>query len=139
MIKSLKSKIAVVNLFLVLTIGVVGITSVVTVYSLSRSINGLMVNNYKSLDAITNMLEAIEEQNNSILNYMYIDSVKGLDSFHQYSDMFYKSYYIEYNNITEKGEKEHVSNINNYYLKYTRLFAELQEAIKTKKEFRHLN
>ena len=127
MIKTLKSKIALVYICLVLMIAVVGFTSVVSLHALSKSIDGLMVNNYKSINAVNNMLEAIDGQNMGILNYLNNNDQDGINLFYKNSDEFYKYYNIEYNNITETGEKEYVSKINNDYVKYVRLFSEVQE------------
>lgn len=127
MLKTLKFKIVAVYIFLVFTIGVVGVTSIINVYSLSRSIDGLMVNNYKSINAVTNMLKAIEEQNNAITSYIYISPSKGIDAFHLNTDIFYKWFNIEYNNITEFGEKDTVSRINKNYSMFLKHFSEVQE------------
>lgn len=127
MLKSLKAKISIVYLFLVFTIAIVGIVSVFNVYGLSKSIDGLMVNNYKSINAVTNMVEAVEEQNNSILAYLYIEKQRGIDNFYEYNDIFSKWYSIEYNNITEQGEREHVAKINELYNSYLKQFSNIQE------------
>jgi signal transduction histidine kinase len=126
-LNTLKFKIAAVYIFLVLTIAVVGVTSILNVFSLSRAIDGLLVNNYKSINAITNMLEAVEEQNNAISTYIYIDRTKGIGIFHLKADIFYEWYNIELNNITETGEKDHVAKINVNYSKFLKLFSDIQE------------
>lgn len=127
MLKTLKFKIVAVYIFLVFTIAVLGITSILNVYSLTKSIDGLMVNNYKSINAATNMLKAIKEQNNAINNYIFVDSIKGIDAFHLNTDIFYKWYNLQYNNVTEVGEKDIVLRINNNYSKFLKYFSELQE------------
>lgn len=127
MIKTLKGKIALVYICLVLMIAVVGFTSVVSLHALSKSINGLMVNNYKSINAVNNMLESIDGQNMGILNYLNNNEQDGINLFYKNSDEFYKYYNIEYNNITEAGEREYVTKINNDYVKYLRFFSEIQE------------
>lgn len=127
MLKTLKAKIAVVYLFLVFTIAIVGIVSVFNVYQLSKSIDGLMVNNYKSINAVTNMVASVEEQNNSILIYLYIDKERGITNFYDNNAIFNKWYNIEYNNITENGEREHVAKINKFYNRYLKLFANILE------------
>lgn len=127
MLKSLKAKISTVYIFLVFTIAIVGFVSVFNLYGLSKSINGLMVNNYRSINAVTNMLEAIEEQNDSILVYLYVDNQSGIDKFYNYNDIFSKWYNIEYINITEQGEKEHVAKINELYKSYLKQFSYVQE------------
>lgn len=127
MLKSLKSKISIVYLSLVLTIAIVGIVSIFNVYQLINSIDNLMVNNYKSINAVTNMVEAIEEQNNSILTYLYIDKQRGINSFYDSNNIFNKWYIVEYTNITEQGEMGHVTKIDELYKSYLRLFSEIQE------------
>lgn len=126
MIKTLKGKISVVYICLVLMIAIVGFTSVVSFHELSRSINGLMVNNYKSINAVNNMIEAVDGQNMAVLNYFNNEKV-GIDSFYKNSGEFYKWYNIESNNITESGEKDYITKINKDYTKYMMLFSSLQE------------
>ncbi|KZL91922.1 HAMP domain-containing sensor histidine kinase [Clostridium magnum] len=127
MIKTLKGKISTVYIWLVLMIAIVGFTSVFSFHALSRAIDGLMVNNYKSISAINNMIEAIDGQNTAILNYLNNNDETGIDLFDKNSDRFYKWYNIEANNITELGEKDHISKINKDYDKYIMLFSNLQE------------
>ncbi len=127
MLKTLKFKIVAVYIFLVFTIAVLGITSILNVYSLTKSIDGLMVNNYRSINAATTMFKAIKEQNNAINNYIFVDSIKGIDAFHLNTDIFYKWYNLQYNNVTEVGEKDIVLRINKNYSKFLKYFSELQE------------
>lgn len=127
MIKTLKGKIAVVYICLVLMIAVVGFTSAISLHVLSRSIDGLMVNNYKSINAVNNMIEAIDGQNMTILNYLNNNDQTGIDLFYKNSDGFYKWYNTEANNITESGESEYVSKINNDYVKYMTAFSNVQK------------
>jgi PAS domain S-box-containing protein len=94
---------------------------------LGKSIDGLMVNNYKSINAANNMLEVLEEQNNAILNYLTGNKQEGLNSFYKNNDAFYSWFNIEYNNITEAGEKQHTENIKEYYIKYLKYFSTLQD------------
>jgi PAS domain S-box-containing protein len=127
MLKSLKAKISIVYLSLVITIAIVGAFSIFNVYGLTKSIDGLMVNNYRSINAVTKMLEAVEEQNNSIMVYLYIDRQKGIDNFYDNNEVFSKWHNIEQINITEQGEREHVANINELYKSYLRQFSTIQE------------
>lgn len=127
MIRTLKAKFSVVYLFLVVTTLIVGIVSVFNVYSLGQSIDGLMVDNYKSISVANKMLEALENENSSILTYINISREKGIEDFHNYSSIFYNEFYVESNNITEKGEKELVDNIQKSYVKYLQQFSKFQE------------
>lgn len=127
MIKTLKGKISLVYLCLVIMIAVVGFVSVVNLYKLSGAIDGLMTANYKSINAVYNMLEAIERQDSAILIYINNDKQKGIDIFTDNNNVFVKWFDIERNNVTEVGEKELVSDIDSYYSGYMKSFLQLQE------------
>lgn len=125
--KSLKSKVTLVYISLVVTIAIVGIASAISIYTLSRSINGLMTDNYKSINAVNNMIESVDKQNISVLNYIYSGSQDEIDRFYKENDKFYKWYSIEDNNITEKGEREAADKIWQSYNKYRKSFSKLEE------------
>lgn len=127
MTKTLKGKISFLYLCLVLLIALVGATSVVNLYELTGAIDGLMINNYKSINALTNMMESIERQDSAILIYINVDRQKGIDLFSEHNNHFLKWFNIAYNNITEPGEKELAESLYSKYSSYTKLFSELQE------------
>lgn len=126
MLKSLKNKITLVYLFLVLTIAVVGSSSVASFYKLNQALNTLMNNNFKSINAVNSMLDAIEDQNTAVLNYIQTKEEANVELFFMNSEAFHHAYNAELNNITEPGEKNLVANINSSYTKYSNLFSELQ-------------
>jgi PAS domain S-box-containing protein len=125
--RTLKGKITLIYLCLVIVIAIVGAVSAVNLYKLSKSINGLMVDNYRSINAVSNMFEAIERQDSAVLIYINIDRHKGISLFTDNSNVFWKWFNIENNNITEHGEKDYVDKINIYYTNYIELFSQLQE------------
>jgi PAS domain S-box-containing protein len=127
MVKTLKGKITLVYICLVIMIAVIGSASVLNLYRLSKSIDGLMVDNYKSISAISYMLEAFERQDSAALIYINVDIEKGIALFTQNSNEFIKSFMTESNNITEPGEKELLDDVNKEYVAYSMLFSELQE------------
>lgn len=127
MIRTLKGKVSVIYLCLVLLIALVGLVSILNIYHLGKSTNGLMVDNYKSINAVSNMLEAIERQDSAVLIYLNVDRQKGIELFAENSDTFNKWLNIERSNITEKGESDYVNKIGNYYVNYIKSFSELQE------------
>lgn len=127
MIKTLKGKISLIYLCLVAMIAFVGLVAVINLYSLNRSVNGLLTDNYKSISAVANMLEALERQDSAVLIYINVDRQKGIELFSSNNNEFSKWYNIEYSNITEPGEEEFVKKINLYYINYIKLFSELQE------------
>lgn len=127
MLKTLKGKISFIYLCLVILIGIVGAMSFFNLFRLSQSIDGLMTQNYKSINAVTNTMEAIERQDSAVLIYMNIDRQKGIDLFSENNASFLQWYSVEQGNITEQGEQEIVDNIKTYYMEYTKLFSNLQE------------
>lgn len=127
MFRTLKAKFSLVYLFLVITTLIVGIVSTYNVYTLGQSVNGLMVDNYKSIGAANSMLEALENENGAILTYISINKDKGIEDFQNYNNIFYNEFYIESNNITEKGEKELVDEIQKSYIRYLQEFSKFQE------------
>jgi PAS domain S-box-containing protein len=127
MFKSIKSKITSVYLCLVIMIAFIGTVSVINLYNLSGAIDNLMTENYKSINALNNMLEAAERQDSAVLIYINFDKQKGIDMFSDNNNIFTKWYDIENNNITEPGEGKLVQNTNMYYTKYTKSFLQLQE------------
>ncbi|AKL94657.1 alginate biosynthesis sensor protein KinB [Clostridium aceticum] len=124
--KSLKHKISSVYLMLVLIIGIVGIVSVVNFYGLTREIEGLIVDNYNSLETISKMIEALERQDSAILIYNSGKKEMGLKSFEFNRENFYQYYEKASNNITEIGEEEIIVLINQHYNDYLHSFQQLE-------------
>ena len=127
MFKTLKGKFTLVYLCLVLTIAVVGLNSVLRLYSLNHSLNNLMVDNYKSINATSKMLAAIEAQDRAITDYVYLQKQDSLDGYNLNSAEFYKWNHIVLNNITEVGEQEQTLKINSTYLEFLNSFSKIQE------------
>jgi PAS domain S-box-containing protein len=127
MIKTLKGKVSLLYLSLVILIAVVGITASVNLFNLSTAIDGLMISNYKSINAANMMMEAIEQQNNAVLIYINVDTERGKVFFTNNNEEFLKWYNVDSNNITEKGEKAIVDLIKASYTSYMNLFLDLQE------------
>jgi PAS domain S-box-containing protein len=127
MLKTLKGKITLVYICLVLMIAVIGSASVWNLYRLSKAIDGLMGDNYKSINAISYMLEAFERQDSAALIYINVDVEKGIELYTQNSNEFMRWYTAASNNITESGEKELLDDVNKDYMGYSMLFSKLQE------------
>jgi PAS domain S-box-containing protein len=133
MFKTLKGKFSIVYLFLVIMIAVLGITSVFSFYILSKSIDGLMVDNYKSINSASNMLDALEGQNIDVLNSIQ-NNQSAIGDFYKNSSQFYKWFHIVSNNVTETGEIDYVKKIESNYLSYLETFSKLQNISATKGE-----
>ena len=135
MLKTLKGRISLIYLCLVAMIAFVGLMSVINLYYLNRSVNGLLTNNYKSISAVSGMMEALERQDSAVLMYINVDSEKGIGLFSSSNNEFTRWYNVEYSNITEQGEQKFVQNIDIHYNNYLKLFSELQE-IKNKESIK---
>ncbi|MGJ7046134.1 HAMP domain-containing protein [Thermoanaerobacterium thermosulfurigenes] len=126
MIKTLKGKISIVYLVLVVLVLVVGIISGINMYYLSKTIDGLMIDNYKSIKAVNLMNEELENQNNAILTFIYEDRQTAIKQFNQDNSVFYNWYNVEANNITEKNEGNYVDEIKSAYVNFTTSVSYLQ-------------
>ncbi len=139
MFRTFKGKLSAVYLCLVLLIAIVGGMSVFSLFKLSKALDSLMVDNYKSINAVNSMLDALEKQDSAILLYINGDKQAGIDVFTENSSKFMEWNNVIRNNITENGEKETVKSINSSYISFTRLFSELQEAAKENKDSKSIN
>lgn len=129
MIKTLKGKVSVLYLSLVALIAVVGITASANLFNLSEAIDGLMIANYKSINAAAKMTEAIERQDSAVLIYINVSTQRGKELFTASNEEFLKWFNIDANNITEGGEGELIDNIEAFYSRYINLFLDLQEVL----------
>ena len=139
MFKTLKSKFSLVYLSLVILIAIIGLLSVLNVYRLGKSIDGLMTDNYKSIDAANKMLQRLDDENNSILLYLNVNHEKGIENFYTYNNSFYNEFNIASNNITEKGEDKLIGDIQKSYVNYVKLFSNLQELSASKDRMTIIN
>jgi signal transduction histidine kinase len=127
MTNSLKKKFTAIYITLVIIIIAVGMVSTFNIYTLRKSINGLITNNYKSIDTSNNMIKCIDNQDKAILIYLQENKEEALNLFHTSDDEFYKWFYIEKSNITETGEEELVNEIGLQYIEFSKLFSSLQD------------
>lgn len=129
--KSLKSRITLTYIFLAIIIGIVGLASTLNIYILRKSVNGLMTNNYKSINDANNMNQCIQAEENNMLMYILGEKDTAINNFYNNNDSFYKWFNCEHDNITEIREKEMVYKTNNDYVIFQKSFSELQEYTKT--------
>src|SRR5471030_1798283 len=117
----------IINVFLILVIILVGLVSSFNVYKLSGEIDGLITNNYKSIDAVNNMNNSIDAEDKAILQYIEFQKKSSIDVIYNSNKEFYKWLNIEQNNITKVGEKSISDNIDAEYLIFVKLFSKLQD------------
>src|SRR5674536_2995 len=99
--KSLEKKVALVYISLCAIIILVVTTSLINLYYGNNSVDNLLVDNYKSINAVSYMMNAVEEQNNSIFSYIDTAKQSSINQFLVNSNEYYKWYNIENSNITE--------------------------------------
>ena len=131
MLKTLRSKITLIYLFLVSIIVVIGIIATLNLYGINKVIDNLISNNYTSINSASLLLESIDEQNISLLKYINTGDASNLSAFYSSSDNFLNQYNIEVH-ISKPDMKDHIQLINNYYLNFQNQSSELIE-IRTKK------
>ncbi len=127
MIKTLKGKISLLYLGLVVLIAIVGTTATINLFELSKSIDSLMIANYKSINSATKMMEAIERQDSAVLIYINVDTQKGKNLFTVNNEEFLKWYNVNANNVTEEGESKMIDTVRVSYTDYVNMFLDLQE------------
>lgn len=123
---SLKRKMLTVYTILILLMFGVSLMFVYSLSSISRTINGIMQANYKSIRAAQDMMEALDEGRGAILTYIINDEDAGLKQFIKGNQNFTSAFVIEKSNITEKGEADIVEKINTSYANFYNDFANLQ-------------
>ncbi|MGL4109074.1 ATP-binding protein [Clostridium sp. LP20] len=129
MFKTLRSKMMIVCIILIMWIAGVGMTSIYSISMINKEIESLMVNNYKSIDTIYNMMNAIQKQNQLIRTYIDEYKEENITSFNKKKQEFMESYEIEKGNITEKEEYETVNEIGELYEEYNKQFITLHEML----------
>lgn len=132
MFKTLKSKMTMVCIILIMLIAVVGITSIYNITLINAEIESLMINNYKSIDAAYNMMDRIQKQNLDIDTYIFENTQSGITSYYSHGKEFNDAYYIEKSNVTEPEEFGIVERIGELYRDYEMNFSILQEKMNTK-------
>lgn len=128
MINTLRAKFSIIYMGLVFVIAILGIVALFNLFSLGKKVDTLMTDNYKSINAATNMLEAIEIQDSATLIYINIDRKRGIDLFSENYAVFMEWYNIASNNITEIGERDLINKVGEVYKQYNKGFSYLQEA-----------
>ncbi|MCB2360233.1 ATP-binding protein [Clostridium estertheticum] len=126
-IKTLKGKIVTINVFLVLVIVMIGLLSSFNIYRVGGTIDGLMTNNYKSIDASTKMTEVIENQDKAIIRYIAFENKSSIDIMYNNNEEFYKWLNVAKTNITEVGEASNTNKISEDYLLFVKSSSKLHE------------
>ncbi len=126
MFRTLRAKFTLVYLGLTLLAALAGVAGAWNLSRLERSVDALMTENYKSIDAIYRMMEAIERQDSAVLLYIGVDRQQGIQQFAQNQNDFERWLNIETDNVTEDGEREVLDGLRADYNVYSRTLYDLQ-------------
>ncbi|HPG42115.1 MAG TPA: ATP-binding protein [bacterium] len=85
---------------------------------LSEASNAILKENYKSILAAENMIDALERQNSAILLIITGNGAKGEKQFSESESEFLQWFTRAKDNITIKGEKDIIDSLNTAYNKY---------------------
>jgi len=129
MIKTLNGKLSLIYIVIILAMSLLGLVSVRNLITISNDIDGLLTNNYKSIQSVENMKDALYNQQQSLFLYISGDKEEALSEYSKNSSLFLDNFYFEKNNITEDGEMEYVNNLDTYYLQYSQNFFTLSEIV----------
>ncbi len=103
---------------LVLMLALAGTYSIIEFTRISSSVNAILQDNYQSIQATKNMLEAIEREDSGILLLLMGDFREGRQTISVSDSSFRQSLDIARNNLTEKNEQQYVSDIESLYTRY---------------------
>ncbi|MGM0419773.1 MAG: ATP-binding protein [Bacillota bacterium] len=124
---SLAKKIYTGFILVVIILLMVALWAISNFTELSTAINSIMEENYQSIQASENMVEAIERQDSAILLMISGQEDEGLTSFRNHEQEFFKWFSRAEDNITIEGEEDIISTLNNQYTEYLVQFDRLRE------------
>jgi len=118
-----------------LIIAMLAIAGMMSIYEFSRlgkTVNALIEDNYKSLEACKIMIEALEREDSGILLLISGQWKEGREILKKADSTFYAAFTKAKNNVTEIGEDVHIDQIEKSYTSYKELWE--RPIVGTKKE-----
>jgi len=138
MLKTLKSKVSLVYISLVVIIVLLGIYSLMSMYQISKAVDNLIVTNYNSIQRLDQMKEALNTQNAILLDYFYTqDQAVARSKYQEQMEIFETNCQKEYNTIIIPREMEMITNIKTTYDDFTAMLPEMLKAGGQEKEYRY--
>jgi methyl-accepting chemotaxis protein len=105
-------------LLLVAMLIVAGGLSIIEFSKISRSVQDLLEDNYKSIEASKSMLEALEREDSGVLLLLHGNWEQGRTTIDHGDSLFIHSFRIARNNITEPNESALIDSIDYLYRDY---------------------
>lgn len=115
---SLRRKLALSYSLLIIIILAVSGWAIYHLVHLGRSVDVILVNNYRSILAAENMKEALERIDSSAMFFVASHTEKARQQFAENVKNFEDEFTVAANNITEPGEDQIVAEINTRYSAY---------------------
>jgi len=106
---------------LVLMLALAGAYSIIEFTRISSSVNAILEDNYQSIQATKNMLEALEREDSGILLLLMGNFREGRQTITVSDSSFLQALDIARNNLTEENEKQYVADIESHYSRYRSL------------------
>jgi CHASE3 domain sensor protein len=116
--KSLKIKIFLSFLLLILMLVVAGVMSILELRKMGDSVETVMKDNYQSIEASKTMLDAVEREDSGVLIWMLGDSTKGSQIIEQANSVMQKSMQDARLNLSETNEDEYVNKVETRYMAF---------------------
>ncbi len=107
--------------------GLVVAWAVINLVSLGKATGNILSENYRSILAAENMVDAMERQDSAILLIFLGDTEKGISQFRENEAVFFEWMSRAKDNITIAGEAELVQSIEGDYAAYRHRFSALTE------------
>lgn len=107
--------------------GLVIAWAVLNLVSLGKATDAILRENYWSILAAENMVDALERQDSGVLIFLLGDGRKGISQFRENEAVFLQWLARARDNITVAGEAEHVQSLEADYAKYRHRFSELTD------------
>ena len=124
---TLKKKILVGYGVAFLLMGLVVVWAVTNLVSLGKASDAILRENYRSILAAENMVDALERQDSGVLLVFLGDSEKGIHQYRENEAMFLQWLARAKDNITIQGEGDLVHSIEASYAKYRQEFSSLTD------------
>lgn len=124
---TLKSKILVGYGLTVALMGVVVAWAVINLVSLGQATDAILRENYRSILAAENMVDALERQDSAVLLLFLGDPRTGVAQFRESEAVFLEWLARAKDNITIRGESDLLQSIEKDYAKYRREFSALTD------------
>jgi len=114
----IRTKILLGFLILALMLAVAGAYSIYELTTISTSVQKLLDDNYRSVNAAKQMIEALEREDSGVLLLLLGKWKEGRTTIVDAHKNFENAFDIANNNLTIPGEKDYIDKINSKYKKY---------------------